>query len=69
MTDKIRTYVVALLFSAVTADQALAFFQFTPNPGNSGPAGVPELDGPGGAAAIALVVSVAFVLFNRSKNH
>lgn len=36
---------------------------------DKGPAGVaaPEIDGPGGVAAIALLVSVALIAYNRFK--
>jgi len=70
MTSKLKTCVTALFLSAVALDQALAFFKVTPADSGSaaGPVGTPELDGPGGLAAIALLVSIAVVLFNRSRS-
>jgi hypothetical protein len=47
------------------------FFHFTPNtppPSAPPPPAVPEFDGAGAIAAIALLASIGAVLFSRSKN-
>lgn len=80
MFNKTTTRLTALALSAmITADQAFAMAWF-PGGGDggghggghgSGPGtstGVPELDASGGIAVLALLVSVALVLFNRSRN-
>lgn len=68
MTSKFKTRVTALVLSAaLSVNQALAFSSPPADSGTSG-GGAPELDGPGGIAAIAFIVSVALVLFNRSRN-
>lgn len=60
--------VTALLLSLVPIDRALAgFFQITPAP-TPPAAPVPEIDGPGGIAAIALLASVVAIILNRSRN-
>lgn len=66
-TTKLMTFAFGI---AVSLDQALAMGWLLPsNPGSGGGAtAAPELDGPGGIAAIAVIVSVALVLYNRSKN-
>ena len=57
---KMNVGAAALLMSLMTIDQAFAgFFNIVP---------VPEFDGPGGIAAIALLVSVVAILFSRSRN-
>lgn len=61
---KMKVGAAALLTSLMTIDQAFAgsFLPvITPEP-------VPEFDGPGGIAAIALLVSVGAILFSRSRN-
>jgi hypothetical protein len=72
MTSKFAARMIALVVSvAVSVDQAFAMaWPWFPGKdhGHSGPAAAPELDGPGGIAAIAFLVSVALVLFNRSRN-
>ncbi len=67
------TRAAAFLFCvAVTVDQAMAMsWLFPSKPGPSGPSSpiaAPELDGAGAIAVFALVVSVALVLYNRSRN-
>ncbi len=56
----------ALLAWLVTIDQAFAgFFNFTPNPPT--PPAVPEFDGPGAIAAIALLVGVVAILYQKVR--
>jgi hypothetical protein len=60
MSTKMTVGATALLMSLTMIDQAFAgFFVVTP---------VPELDGPSGLAAIALLAGVGAVLFSRSRN-
>lgn len=67
MLCKSKTRVAALATSAIlVTDQAFAM-AWPPSTGG-GSSGVPELDASGGIAVIALLVSVALVLFNRSRN-
>jgi hypothetical protein len=55
--------VIALATFVATIDQAFAgFFNFTPNP----PA-VPEFDGLGSVAAMALLVSVVAIAYQRAR--
>lgn len=57
----------AVVMSLVMVDQAFAgFVSYTPPPPTPEP--VPEIDGPAGIAAIALLSSVAAVMFGRSKD-
>jgi hypothetical protein len=54
----------AALLGLATVDQAFAgFFKFTPNP----PPPVPEFDGSGVVAAVALLASVGALLFYRLR--
>jgi hypothetical protein len=56
----------AVIMSLMMVDQAFAGFgSFTPPP--SAPP-VPEFDGPGAIAAIALLASVGAIFFGRSKS-
>jgi len=56
----------ALLICLATIDQAVAgFFNITPNPPST-PA-VPEFDGPGAIAAIALLVGVVAILYQKIR--
>jgi hypothetical protein len=56
----------AVVMSLTMVDQAFAGFgSFTPPPT---PEPIPEIDGPAGLAAIALLSSVAAIMFGRSKN-
>jgi hypothetical protein len=56
----------AVVMSLMLVDQAFAgFVSYTPPPT---PEPIPEIDGPAGMAAIALLSSVAAVMFGRSKN-
>ncbi len=58
---KAKVVVTALLAMLVTVDQAMAGGWFIiPTP-------VPELDGSGAITAMALLASVAAIVFNRSK--
>jgi hypothetical protein len=71
MMSKFTTKLTAIALSvALSVDQALAMGWFPGDGGNGSgsPSGAPELDGPGGLAVIGVIVSVALVLFNRSKN-
>lgn len=64
MISKLGKHLTALVaIVAASTEQALAMAK---PPDGSG--GAPELDGPGGIAAIAVVVSVALVLYNRSRD-
>jgi hypothetical protein len=57
----------AVVMSLMMVDQAFAgFVSYTPPPPTPEP--VPEIDGPAGIAAIALLSSVAAVMFGKSKN-
>ena len=73
MVSNFKARVTALMVTAaLSVDQAFAM-AWPPSPGNGGGnsgghAAAPELDGPGGIAAIAFLVGVAVVLFNRSRN-
>jgi hypothetical protein len=62
MNTKFNVGALALLMSLVTANHAFAGFFPTP------PAQVPELDGPGSIAALALLVSIGAIFFRGSKN-
>jgi hypothetical protein len=58
---KMKVGAAALLMSLMTIDQAFAGFFFVPPP-------IPEFDGPGAIAAIALLTSVVAIAFHRSRN-
>ena len=63
MLGKTKLYLTTLAVFALYADHAFAgFLRYTPPP-----TPVPELDGPGALAALALLASVVAVLFNRSR--
>jgi heme A synthase len=52
----------ALAICVMTVDQAFAgFFSFTPS--------VPEFDGVGAVAALALLVSVVAIVYQRARRH
>ena len=74
MISKFKTQAVALMASAAfTIDKAFAMAQpWNPGNGHNPPPGntpsAPELDGTGAIAAFALLVSIALVLINRSRN-
>jgi hypothetical protein len=59
----------ALLVVALSANQALASCPWYSSSCNSPPAGssVPEIDGTAGIMALALVASVAGLLYNRTR--
>jgi hypothetical protein len=60
MSTKFNVGALALLMSLVMANQAFAgFFVITE---------VPELDGPGSLAALALLASIGAIFFRGSKN-
>jgi hypothetical protein len=61
MSTKFNVGALALLMSLVMANHAWAGF-FPP------PAQVPELDGPGSIAVLALLVSIGAIFFRGSKN-
>jgi hypothetical protein len=58
----------AAIMSFVMVHQAFAYGSFTPpsTPPPSAPA-VPEFDGPGALAAIALLVSLGIVFYNKLR--
>ncbi|HEX9881212.1 MAG TPA: hypothetical protein VGA65_01770 [Hyphomicrobium sp.] len=61
---------IALSICVMTIDQAVAgFFHFTPNPTPppTPPPAVPEFDGLGAVAAIALLVSVVAIIYQRAR--
>ena len=61
MSTKFNVGALALLMSLVMANHAFAgFFVVTPN--------VPELDGTGSLAAVALLVSIGAIFFRGSKD-
>jgi hypothetical protein len=61
MSTKLNVGALAVLMSLVMANHAFAgFFVVTPN--------VPELDGPGSLAALALLVSIGAIFLRGSKN-
>jgi hypothetical protein len=71
MINHFKAKLMAIALSAVlSVDQAFAMGWLPHDPKDRGgsPSAAPELDGPGGIAAIAVIVSVALVLFNRSRN-
>jgi hypothetical protein len=71
MTKKLTIGAQAFLFCCAMIEQAHAgFFHFTPSPPPPSappPPAVPEFDGPGAIAAIALLASIGAVLLRRSK--
>ena len=61
---KLKIGAATLLMTLVAIDQAAAgFFRVTPNPPP-----VPEFDGPGAVAAIALLASVAAILLQKTRS-
>jgi hypothetical protein len=75
MKRVLKTAVATVFTSAIMAEQAFAwcFMGWGPSCGGGGGGGggwghsVPEIDGPAGIAAIALVVSGLAVLYNRTR--
>jgi hypothetical protein len=66
----IKVSATALLMSLITAHQAFALCLFglgDCSGGGSEVAAVPEFDGPGGVAAIALLVGIVALLYNRMR--
>ena len=64
---KWKVAATGLLLTLMTIDQAFAgWFDIIPNPPAESP--VPEIDGPGAVAAIALLASVVAMAFSRSRN-
>jgi hypothetical protein len=57
----------ALTFWFTTAVTSVALAHRSGGP-RGGPASAPEIDGPGGVAAIALLVGVGLIAYNRYKN-
>ena len=58
----------AVLLCVVTLDQAFAgIFKFTPAPPAPTPTPIPEIDGPGAIAAIALLGSVAAIVYQKMR--
>jgi hypothetical protein len=63
---KMKVGAAALLMSLMAIDQAFAgFFNIVPPPE---PKPIPEFDGPGAIAAIALLASVVAIAFHRARN-
>lgn len=64
--SKAKAFSITLLLAgfALVDTAAAGFFKITPTP----PADVPELDGAGAMAALALVASIGAVLLARSRN-
>ncbi|MGP1667586.1 MAG: hypothetical protein ACTS5I_17125 [Rhodanobacter sp.] len=63
---KVKVGAAALAMSLMTIDQAFAgWFNITPPA--PGPAPIPEFDGPGAVAAIALLASVAAIILQKSR--
>ena len=61
MANKTTIWTTALALFALSSDQVFAgFLRYTPP--------VPEFDGASSIAAIALLMSVSGVLFDRSRN-
>jgi hypothetical protein len=64
---KWKVAATGLLLTLMTIDQAFAgWFDIIPTPPAESP--VPEIDGPAGIAAIALLASVVAMAFSRSRN-
>lgn len=73
MFNHLKTKLMAIALSAaLSVNHAFAMGWLLPHGpkdgGGGSPSVAPELDGPGGIAAIAVIVSIALVLYNRSKN-
>ena len=70
MTKKLTIGAKAFLFCCAMIEQAHAgYFIITPKaPPSAPPPAVPEFDGAGAIAAIALLASIGAVLLRRSKN-
>ena len=69
MTKKLTIGAQAFLFCCAMLEQAHAgYFIITPKAPPSAPPAVPEFDGAGAIAAIALLASIGAVLLRRSKN-
>jgi hypothetical protein len=72
MRNKIMTVATAVSMSLITAGQALADDAFcnwlgTCSSGGSEPAAAPEFDGPGAIAAIALLVSIVAIIYQKAR--
>jgi hypothetical protein len=72
MRSIITAGTTALFMSLFTASQALADDAFcnwtgTCGGGGSTPAAVPEFDGPGAIAVVALLVSVVAIIYQRAR--
>lgn len=68
----LKSCAAALAVSFVTVNQALADCWFgvigdCGGEGGSGPTAAPEFDGPGAIAAIALLVSVVAIIYQRAR--
>jgi hypothetical protein len=62
---KMKVGAAALLMCLVTANQAFAgYVTITPPPTPA----IPEFDGPGAIAAVALLASAVAIAFHRSRN-
>jgi hypothetical protein len=66
---KWKVAATGLLLTLMMVDQAFAgLFDFFPNPTPPAESPVPEIDGPGAVAAIALLASIVAMAFSRSRN-
>jgi len=57
----------AVIMSFMMVDQAFAYGSFTPAASPTPPAAVPEINGPGALAVIALLVSLGVVFYNKVR--
>jgi hypothetical protein len=64
---KMKVGAAALLMSLVTANQAFAGYLNLVPPSTS-PRPIPEFDGPGAIAAVALLASAVAIAFHRSRS-
>jgi hypothetical protein len=69
---RLKAGTVALFTSVAAASCLIAlepaaagFFNFTPNP--PAPTPIPEIDGPAGIAAIALLVGIVAILYQKIR--
>lgn len=71
MKTAFKTAAATMMFSIVMMEQAFArcWLGIFGDCGGGSPSGnaVPEIDGPAGIAAIALLVSVGAVLYNKAR--
>lgn len=63
MNKKLGASLATLAMSGVWASNAFAFGGF----GGDAPAANPEIDGPGGVMAVALLVSVGVMIYRKAQ--